>query len=234
MNRSTSDHDDVNDIMSLIMSNATTQPVLQPEPASTLSRVATEQALPTTSQLPFVAYAEELPHNPPKKKNRAWYYALLILLLLSVFTAVGFYSRTYLSALLGPPSPFKGKIGDQTFPLFYPTELPGTYKIELGSIASTNGVVSFSMSNDRAQRVLFKLQEVPQGLNLAAFEEQYIDFKLIAAEATTVKVGVSTDNNETAHMVAGSTWITITSSKDTLAKEDYDLLLNSLRADKIN
>ncbi len=257
MDHSQFSHDDVNDIMSMVMGGHAPQQALQPlprydkqkytrlpqmdvSPVTAVSESAYTNEQPLATEEPAYAYTQPqsyatdttYPDQLTVKNGHGWFYAVLISVILGIFAVVGFYSHTYISALLVPPSPFKDKISQQSFSLFYPTKLPEGYKIELDSIAvQENHIVAFSMSNDRSQRVIFNLQEAPAGLNLAAYEERYSDYKQVATVNGTAKVGVTTEGNEIAHMVAGKTWITVQASKDTLSKEGFATVLSSLKLD---
>ncbi|MDQ3064935.1 MAG: hypothetical protein M3Q36_01560 [bacterium] len=225
-------YEDVSDIMSKIMESN--------QASSNMRRRFSNPTSPITSikdNIPsrpvLVTDSNNIEISPNSyKNNHTWYYIFITVAVLLIFAAVGYFSRTYISALLTPPSPFTEKIAQQSFALFYPTKLPGTFKIELDSVAAlNNNVITYSLSDDAGQKVSFKLQLAPKGLNLAAFEELYTSFEFVSTEATTVKVGVTDQNTNIAHMLAGNTWITATSPKDALSLADYDILLNNLELD---
>lgn len=105
----------------------------------------------------------------PKRRLKKGFKSLLILLLIAGISLGLFFAwQGPISGLLEPRSPFSQEIREKMgIPLYYPTELPGTFKMEVNSITQPESdVVIFVISDDASKRINITLQKQPEGISL--------------------------------------------------------------------
>ncbi len=171
-------------------------------------------------------------YTAPKKSRRFPTKAVLSLATFSAVMVGGFFLwNGPISALLTPPSPFKPEIAlKMDTPLYYPTKLPGTYKMETNSIAQPeSSVVVYAITDEEGKKINVSLQKQPKGLTLDPLYQVLSDLKEVETKFGTLKYGASEDGVDIVNILTGETWIIITSNKGLLSQEEVQLLTNNLR-----
>ncbi len=221
--------DDIDDIMASIMQGKPAVPAAVKEGSKKpAKRTSGTQNAPRQKKQTH-AYSPPAPKKKPRP--RAFVKATLLVATLVLMVGAGFFLWIGpLSAIFTPPSPFSPEVAEKVqAPLYYPAKLPGSYKIELGSITQPEpSVVVYAASDDSGNKLNFSLQKQPKGLNLNPLYEALSDIKEVETKFGTVKYGTLEDNLDIVNVLADSTWIIVTSSRGQLDEQDVQLLINSL------
>jgi hypothetical protein len=154
--------------------------------------------------------------------------SIVVLLLIASGTVLGLQKLS--PGLFGPRNPFTEEVKDRMgVPLYYPTKLPGSYKIETGSVTQPESdVVLYSITDDDGKRINMTLQKKPDGINLDPLYSALVDVEEFDTVFGKVKTGLS-DNVQITNILTDATWIIINSPKGTLDKTQLTSLVNSLR-----
>lgn len=134
--------------------------------------------------------------------------------------------------LLQPKSPFTNSAAkDMGFSLYFPTDLPNGYKIELNSVkrAEDNPVILLGISNDNNQRITISQQKQPDGLNFDSLQKLLTDTRQVQTRFGTVSIGKSNGDTEIANILTEDTWILVSAPKDSVSSQDFDNLVKSFR-----
>lgn len=149
-----------------------------------------------------------------------------------VITLVGgaFLWKGPISNALKPKSPFNEELSRQLeIPLYYPTKLPGTYKIELGSITQPeSSVVLYAASNNEGKKFNISLQKQLASMDLDTIYSTLSGVREIDTKYGKVKTGVSEDGMQITNVLTGQTWVIITSYKDAMSDSDLRMVIDSL------
>lgn len=234
--------DDIDDIMASIM-QGNREPVAPPQPAKRpVAHLQTPSprrpvATHTPSVAPVTAHTPSRSPQVSSEKRKKKSFPIKSVLSLATFVAVlagGFFLwNGPISALFKPPSPFDPSIAEKMkAPLYYPTKLPGSYKIELGSINQPeSSVVVYTASDDEGKKLNISLQEQPKGLKLEPLYKVLSNLKEVDTKFGTIKYGASEDNVDIVNILTGETWVIITAQRGQLSDSDVQLLVNSLQAE---
>lgn len=177
------------------------------------------------------------PVSKPAKKPRTKLKKSVVrtLLLIPIVIALGF-ATTYLwrgpiSSLLEPKSPFtESQQQDMAIPLYYPTKLPGSFKIETNSITQPdNGVLLYAISDDDGKRFNITLQKKPESISLDPLYAALSDVREIDTDHGVVKYGNSNEGIMVANVMMPQTWIIINSAAGTLDDASLTTVVNSLK-----
>ncbi len=157
--------------------------------------------------------------------------ALITPFVVALLAAGGFLLwRGPIGNLLLPPSPFtqeqKDKMG---IPLYYPTKLPGSFKIETGSITQESGVMLYAITDDSGKRINVTLQKQPEGLKLEPLYSSLQDTKEIDTKFGKVKIGASGENVSIANILTGKTWVIVSSTQNTIDQGQLKDMIDSLK-----
>lgn len=135
-----------------------------------------------------------------------------------------------ISNALKPKSPFSTELAQKTgLPLYFPTKLPGTYKMETNSIAQPDpSAVVYVISDNDNNKLNVSLQKQSNDLDLSSVYGKMTDLKEIETRFGPVKIGTIDDGLEVANVFTGQTWIIITSEKGTITDTDLQTVINGL------
>lgn len=165
-----------------------------------------------------------------KRGVRRAFIAFFVLLI--TVPTVYFLWKGPIASLLAPKSPFTAKQQeDMGIPLYYPTALPGSFKIERDSIAAagTNALL-YAISDDTGKRINITLQTIPARLDLSPLYAVLTDLREFDTDFGKVKTGVSENDIQITNIVTEKTWIIINSAKDTLSQAELTALINSFKS----
>lgn len=240
--------EDIDDIMASIHQgqHSPTPPPrqAQPEPPKRqLTNTAKDStfAKPTQSIFTCPTTAPAAKPQPKKaRKKQSWKLkrpvkiVLFVLLLLMLLAVPGYFYQDKIKAtvsdLLAPPSPFNQELVEKAgFPLYYPTKLPGTFKMETDNISSDNNVVLFKITDNDGKRINITLQKKPSGLNLEPLNELLTDKGELDTKFGKLMIGTSKEEMELANIVTDKTWIIVSTPKDTLSDDQFTEIINSLK-----
>lgn len=156
----------------------------------------------------------------------------LISVAVLVTTVVGgaFLWHGPISNALKPKSPFSTELSQKTgLPLFFPAKLPGSFKMETNSIAQPDqSVVVYVISDNDNKKLNVSLQKPPANLDLSQLYETYSNVKELDTKFGKVKVGTSKEGMDIANVLAGQTWIIITSEEGSVSTSDLQSVINGL------
>jgi hypothetical protein len=218
--------DDVDDFMANLFGGQTAPA----QPQQVIHKPAPHRQQQTVRNRP-------IPKQSPRrswKLKRSVFYTLLILLILTSVSVPLYLFRdnisTTVSDLLAPPSPFKQELVENAgFTLYYPTKLPGTFKMETNNISSVDDVVLFVITDDEGKRINITLQKKPSGLNLEPLDEIFTDKNALDTKFGKLMIGTSQENMEVVNIVKDETWIIISCSKGTLSDQQFTEIIDSLK-----
>jgi hypothetical protein len=188
---------------------------------------------PSILEAPAYSPASE-PIAPKAKRKLSIPFKKLALGLSSVIVvgSLGFGAFFGISRLLEPRSPFTSDVTKQViFPLYFPTDLPAGYKIELDSVrkAEDAPVILLGISDENNQRITISQQKQPSGLNFENLNKLLTEARQINTQFGNITIGVSDTETEIANVLTGDTWILISTPKNSLKDADYDALIRSFR-----
>ncbi len=232
--------DDIDDIMASIMSGNSSLET-QPPPQKRPKRHHMSPKRPSARDESFVSplsMKEDTPQSqqiekPVRKHNTkkiGLYVATPVTLLVLVFGGMALWNGP-IAALLKPPSPFNEEVlGKMTeTPLYYPTKLPGTYKIELNSITQPeSSVVVYAITDDSGKKINVSLQAQPKNMTLEPLYKALTNLRNTDTKFGVIKTGTSEDGIDITNILAGKTWIIITSAKGVLSSDEIQTIVNSL------
>lgn len=186
------------------------------------------------------SYPETKPQKQPKTPKPKRQFKLkkgvkktLVTIPLVLLVIVGGYFlwRGPISSFLQPDSPFSQEQKDtMRVPLYYPTKLPGSFKIDSSTITKPeDGVIVYALTDDSSKRINITLQRQTSTLNLDPLYAILTDTKEIDTNFGKVKIGTSAENFEIANILTGQTWVIINSTKGTIDESDMKSLINSLK-----
>lgn len=135
-----------------------------------------------------------------------------------------------ISNALKPKSPFSAELSQKTgLPLFFPAKLPGSFKMETNSIAQPDpSVVVYVISDNHNKKLNISLQKPPANLDLSQLYGNYSNVKELDTKFGKVKVGTSEEGMDIANVLAGQTWIIITSEEGSVSASDLQSVINGL------
>jgi hypothetical protein len=153
-----------------------------------------------------------------------WLVTAAIVGLGLIASAVVFLSR--------PQSPIPVDISRQAlFDLYYPSKLPAGYKVNPNSFTYQDSTVIFGATNTQGQNLAFTEQAAPAGFDFSQFYSSLKDPKKIDKVSYQVVTGEGDRGSRVVSVVAGTTWIIITSKAPT-DTDDIRALAAGLRRQK--
>lgn len=214
-------HNDVDDIMASIMGGKTTP--VKKSPKRPVFKPAQEV---NSSHKQSVAHSNS---EPRRRRHRS--LIVFVAIFIAVTAIVGLAWKFLLSDVLQPKSPFSEEMTSKMeVPLYYPTKLPGTFKMELGSIVQPEDkAVVYAITDEVGKKVNVSLQRQPQDINLDPFYAVLSDIKEVDTKFGKVKVGKSEENIDIANVLTGQTWIIINSASGTLDDAALATIIDGLR-----
>lgn len=224
--------DDVDDFMASILGGS---PAPAPKPKASVFSRKHEEHKQQHTQAPHHAHAKRAYQTTEPKRTRSSKKVLRFFLMLLVVTAVtgGGYLlwRGPISGLLEPKSPFSTKIQENMgVPLYFPTKLPGSFKIETDSITQPEGgVVLYAITDDDGKRINITLQKQPGGISLDPLYAALQNARDIQTKFGSIKTGTTSENVDVTNILTGKTWVLINTPKDTLKDEQLISLIDSLK-----
>lgn len=238
-------HDeDIDDIMSSILqrqrgSAPSYQPQAQPRRKKKPQQHPVPKPRPSILDEPAPAYTS-VSKTPPRPRRKlklkksvkiGLSVAIVVLILGGLIFAFRKPLGSAIGNLLAPPSPFSQEVREKAgFPLFYPTKLPGSFKIESDSVKQPeSGVVIYAITDDDGKRININLQKQPEGINLDPLYNVLEDIQELDTKFGKVKTGVSTESVQITNILTGKTWIIVNAAKDTLTQDELIKLINNLR-----
>lgn len=257
MNRSQNGYDDdIDDIMASIMSDKNEparrrQPATHKEPSIARRRLNEQPGIKSRQ-----ASHPTSANNPPKRqvqsaretrsheqstertqlstRSKAKILTLLTLILVIGTASLGFiYLREPVLSLLKPKAPFSPEISEKSqTPLYYPTKLPGSFKMETNSITqSDTGVVIYAITDDSGKKINVSIQKKPDNLNLEPLYLALSNVRDVDTKLGTIKVGQSNEGSselEISNITVDSSWIILSSTKGTVTDEELITIINNL------
>lgn len=234
--RPSSYDDDIDDIMASIMNGANSSPSASPE-QSAPKHVHTPQrpverhdAQSEPSPAPVFKPAAKQPQQKSLPKINKKLIAAPLAGLIIVAGAFFIWNGP-LAAVLKPQSPFSEEVlGAMTStPLYYPTKLPGSYKLELNSITQPeSSVVVYAITDDEGKKINVSLQAQPKNMTLEPLHKALTDLRKTETKFGTITTGTSEDGIDISNILTGQTWVIITSQKGVLSSDELKLIVNSL------
>ncbi len=186
------------------------------------------------SKTPSLPIQQHLNRRHKFKKSFKITLVILFTLLGCGAASVAFKDKISASIenLMAPPSPFTQETLEKAgYTLYYPTRLPGSFKMEKNSISQTEGkVIIYAITDNDGKRLNITLQDKPAGLNLDPLYEVMSDITEIETDYGTIKIGKPNDEErELANIVTEKTWIIFSSPIGTLTPQQYTEIINSLK-----
>lgn len=167
--------------------------------------------------------------TPSRKVVTVFFIIPLVLMLLAGSI---YFLREPIASLLQPKPPFSQEIADNMgIPLYYPTKLPGTFKIELDSIVQPEKfVVVYALSSDDGKRININQQEQPSDITLDPLHAVLSNIREVDTKFGPVKIGVNEGTTNIANILTGETWIILNYPTDAVQDAAIIQIINSLES----
>lgn len=124
------------------------------------------------------------------------------------------------------PSVLHDAASKAAFPLYEPSALPDGYVIDPESISLTSEALLFSASNNKGEKLIFTETPVSQEFDFESFyKEQYVGMQDVQSVYGRGTIGVI-DNAMSGSLVATSTWVLVTGTKDMASSTMADVIRN--------
>lgn len=197
-----------------------TRPVSPPSPKP-------EPIEPKPVILPGAPKQQVAKSAPSIKNHRRKKRPLLWLVVLVLVAAGGLgYWKFYMA------SPVPGSITKSVeFPILYPTKLPGSYKLQKNSFASSKGVIQYKAEDKNGSTLAFTNQQRPATV---AFQNTFS--QLPSGSIFTVPLGQAAtgvpDGIPFGIVSTDKTWLIVSSSSKDLSTSDIKLILQNLKVAK--
>lgn len=231
--------DDIDDIMASIMSS---QRPVQPLPQRTKpSPKARSRSVLQSNDNALLPPVKRVSYSPPvpkpkqleAKKNKKTAKPLIggFFLVIAVLGGITLWQGP-IANMMKPKNPFSEEISKNTdAKLFYPTELPSSYKMELNSIAQPEpSVIVYAITDDEGKQVNVSMQKKPATLRLEPLYETLSNLRQINTKFGTVTTGRSVEGMDITNILADDTWLIITTNQNTLRDEELQLIINGLES----
>lgn len=168
----------------------------------------------------------------PKKQARSRTKLVVGLATIAVVTMTGVFGlRGPVASLLSPGQPFSTEQRERmNTPLYYPTKLPGSFKIEVDNIAMPDsGVLIYAISDDQGRQISVTLQTQPNDLTLEPLYAALKNVSSIETKFGNIQIGTTEENTDMVNILAGQTWIIISSKANILKADEIKLIVDSLQ-----
>lgn len=168
--------------------------------------------------------------SKPRLRKHLVVMPIVVISLISVVALVAI-KKDSLLGLFTPNSPFSEEVaGAIDTPLYYPTKLPGTYKMEINSIVQPEeDVVVYAITDETGKKLNISLQKQPEGINLDPLYAVLSNVRTLNTDLGEVRVGKSDDNLDIVNILTGQTWIIINSGSGTISDQDLTTVINNLK-----
>lgn len=217
--------DDTDDILAAIMGGAA------PAAPSVISH---KQSVASTARQKD-NQKQTVSNTRPKRKNahKPLGAFIAIFFILGVVLAAGagaFLYRERITAFLAPPSPFSSEVrASLSFPVYYPTEMPGTFKLDTDTITQPDSnVVVYRLTNDEGIAVTISQQAANNQIDIRKLYPEDQEPKQVELPLGTAHIG-TVEGSLLAHLVGQKTWIIVTTSPSTLSSDELEIILRSMR-----
>lgn len=227
--------DDIDDIMSSIMQGqarkeppASKKTILRRPRKQPPSKIRSLKAdISTNTSQPV-----SKPPAPVSKKGRYTRSVILFAVLACLLAGGVLLWRGPLSKSIRPRSPFSSEISQAVdAPLYFPTKLPGSFKMELNSITQPEpSVVVYTITDEQGRTVNVSMQKQPANLALDPLYNALTDARSLNTKFGTVKTGVLSEDMEVTNILANGTWIIITADRGVVQPEELELIIQNLEA----
>lgn len=256
MDRSNNGYDDdIDDIMASIMGEknepSQRQPIARKDVSFTKNKPIERTGIKSRQvKQPHTSHLKKQPqpiretksHNPvasepvlssSKKPGIKIFTISAIILLLLVVLSGFIYLREPVLSLLKPKAPFSPELSEKSqATLYYPTKLPGSFKMETNSITqSDTGVVLYAITDDGGKKINVSIQKKPDSLNLEPLYSALSNVRDINTKLGTIKVGQSNEGSaelEVSNITVDSSWIILSSAKGTVTDEELNTIISNL------
>jgi hypothetical protein len=167
--------------------------------------------------------AQTTPHRRPRKRRFFKVLAMLIILGVLAGGAALAYPRYFAK------SPFPSDVRSQAkYTVFYPAQLPAGYTVDRASISTLNGILVFSASKD-GQKLAFSQQKVPKNFDFGNFyKTALVNKRQFSTSYGQAAVGM-TAGHYLGSLVAGDTWLLLSTDSASLSAEDLTNVLTHLK-----
>lgn len=182
----------------------------------------------------------QAPKHPVKKQKKHWQtpsfkklkYFLIVPACIALLAGAVYFLQGPVTSLIRPKSPFSQEIiEDAGIPLYYPSNLPGSFKIELDSISRPEeSVVVYAMSDDNGQRINISIQKKPEQFNLEPLYNVLTGLRDITTKFGSVRVGNNEGTTTIVNIISDQTWIIINYPIDTIDDDALIRMIDSLAA----
>lgn len=226
--------DDVDDFMASLMTDEPATPAKRPGLRRTFQKQpkAESESKPLQRPEPKQSAPKTQPRrNPARPKKGIWRPVLTLVVVAGIIASGIFLWNGPVSSLLEPRSPFSAEAQEKMgIPLYFPTKMPGTFKIETESITQPeSGVVIYAVTDDDGKRINITLQKQPDGLSLDPLYAVLQDAQDVDTKFGSVKIGTSSDNITVANVLTDETWVIINSADGSLTPDVLQTLVNSFK-----
>lgn len=218
--------DDTDDIMASILAGQ-----------SRASSATTSTPAPKPSASPQKPNRDKSVSKTASGKKRAlrpaWGLIATLLFVIATFSliAVAFVQRDRLLSFLAPPSPFAAEVKDSlAFPVYYPTKLPGSFKLQTGTITQPeSGVLIYRVTNDENIAITFSQQPPTDKIDIDQMYETASGVEKYDSDTGATWIGTMADGTLIANVVGDQTWLIATTSSSVVSAEEMKSMLESLR-----
>jgi hypothetical protein len=109
-----------------------------------------------------------------------------------------------------------------------PTKLPAGYSVDPSSFQYTNGINLFT-ANKGGQRLIFTIQKTPPTFDFATFYKQQLQNNQQFSTAYGQAAVGRNSGHYLGSLVAGNTWLLLSTNNSQLNADDFSLVLNNLK-----
>ncbi|MBX4188706.1 hypothetical protein KW792_01245 [Candidatus Saccharibacteria bacterium] len=165
-------------------------------------------------------------HRDHTKPKRRWFLkTVIILIILGGLAGAAAYAYPKYHA----KNPFPADVRSHAkFTLLYPTQLPAGYAVDKASVSTSNEILLFNAINS-GQKMTFSEQKIPKGFDFSNFYKTGLantqQFSTVYGQAAVGKAA----GHYVGSLVAGDTWLLISTDSDTLNSDDFTNTLNHLK-----
>lgn len=185
----------------------------------------------TTPTLHHKSGLPDSDNTTPKKTRRMPVATMLSVMLVIVAISASLVTlRKPFMALIKPNSPFTEELATKMkIPLYYPTRLPNSFKLELDSITEPQaGVLLYSLSNNDGKKVSITIQKQPDNMESILSSDNFTDSRELKTKFNNTRISKSKDGSTVVNIMTGQSWLLMTLNEDLLTDKDITSIVNSL------
>lgn len=213
------------------ISNPNSPPKVTARKMTTRSRMSDQGYSADISSEVYADQSSEYVNNNNKKSKRKVLSLVAILISLILIPVISFtILKEPIMALLKPKSPFSTELASQMkIPLYYPTKLPGNYKMEVNSITQPeSSVVLYAITDESNNKINISVQRQVENTDTESIYVDSSNTKTIDTKFGEVKFGKTEADLDIANVMTGQSWIIITAPTGTMNEKDLQLIINSM------